>query len=359
MTNRVIAEIDLAALKHNYQRVKFYAPQSKVVAMIKANAYGHGLLPVAQALAQADMFGVARMEEAFTLRNHGILQPILLMSGFVDAEELIDCATAEFTVVVHTFAQIQLLETTPLPKPIAVWLKIDTGMHRLGFTPNQVEEAHARLIQCASVKQPLICLTHFANAYALADTQSTLRQWQQFQQWLPPLAGTSLANSAAIIAWPQTHGDFVRPGIMLYGASPFDELPATDFDLLPVMTLQSQLIAIHDYAQGEAVGYGGTWVSSKPSRIGVVAIGYGDGYPRHAKNGTPVLIRGMYCPLAGRVSMDFITVDLSLCPEAALGDVVTLWGKGLPVEEVAVCAETIPYELFCHVTSRVKFLYQS
>lgn len=359
MTDRVIAKIDLVALRHNYQRVKFYAPQSKVVAMIKANAYGHGLLPVAKALPEADMFGVARPEEAFALRNNGIQQPILLMSGFIDAEELIQFAAAEFTVAVHTFAQILLLETTPLPKQIAVWLKIDTGMHRLGFTPNQVAEAQARLLQCASVQKPLIWQTHFANAYALDDTQSTVAQWQRFQQLRPPSSGISLANSAAIIAWPQTHGEFVRPGIMLYGVSPFNDLPATDFDLLPVMTLQSQLIAIHDYAPGEAVGYGGTWVCPKPSRIGVVAIGYGDGYPRHAKNGTPVLIRGVRCLLAGRVSMDFITVDLSPCPDAVLGDVVTLWGKGLPVEEVATCAETIGYELLCHVTARVKFQYMS
>lgn len=357
--NRVTAEIDLTALNHNYQRVKHYAPQAKVVAMVKANAYGHGLLPLAKALPQADILGVARPEEAFALRAGGAQQPILLMSGFVDANELIEFAHAEFAAVVHTFEQIHLLETTLLPKPMTIWLKIDTGMHRLGFTSPQVAEAQFRLLQCASVQKPFVWLTHFASAYALNDTQKTVKQWEQFQQLSPPSAVTSLANSAAIIGWPQTQGDYVRPGIMLYGVSPFNDLPARDFGLLPVMTLRSQLIAIHDYEQGEAIGYGGNWVCPKRTRIGVVAIGYGDGYPRHARNGTPVLLNGVRCPLVGRVSMDFISVDLSFCSQAVLGDVVTLWGQGLPVEEVAACADTIPYELLCHVTSRVKFLYLS
>lgn len=355
MHHAATAHINLAALSHNLQRVKSLAKDAAVLAMIKANAYGHGLLRVANALHDADAFGVARIEEARQLFRYHSDKNIIVMAGFQDADELRYMAAFGLVPVVHTLQQIELLEQTSVTKAVAVWLKIDTGMHRLGFSPEEAGQAYERLSQCPQVAKPITTFTHFAEADELEhpSTQQQINRFNQVAKWPGP---KSLANSAGIIAWPQSHAEWVRPGIMLYGVSPFPERLAGELDLQPVMTLSSELIAIHDFCRGDEVGYGGTWVCPMDMRIGVAAVGYGDGYPRHAQNGTPVLVDNVMCTLAGRVSMDLITIDLSNHPTAKIGDAVVLWGEGLPVEKVALCANTIAYELLCHVTSRVRFL---
>jgi alanine racemase len=348
------ATIDLAALQHNWQRVKTFAPDCSLLAMIKSNAYGHGLLTVAKNLA-ADGFGVACLSEAVALREAGIQQTIILMRGMQSVAELHKAVEQQFSLVIHSPEQVRLLEQTTLPRPITIWLKLDTGMHRLGFPPHQAQTIYQRLQNCINVAKPLHILTHLAEADSLEKT-TTQRQIDLFKAttatWVGP---KSIANSAGIIAWPNAHSDWVRPGIMLYGVSPFSDREARDYDLQPMMTLCSHLIAVNTLQAGDAVGYGGTWTCPEEMRVGVVAVGYGDGYPRHAPNNTPVLIRGVRCPMIGRVSMDMLTVDLRTCPAAQVGDIVTLWGQGLPIEEIARHAGTIGYELLCQVTPRVQF----
>lgn len=350
-----IAYIDTSAFDHNLQRVKALAPHSSVLAMIKANAYGHGILRAAKALAAADGFGVARTGEALVLRNHGFTKPIAIMAGFLDAEELRAMAEYDLIPAIHTEQQLKLLFETPLEKPISVWLKMDTGMHRLGFDHNAISPAYRALLENPKIRKDITVFTHFAESDELSSPKSR-QQLTLFQQTIHWPGPKSLANSAAIIAWQDSHADWVRPGIMLYGVSPFTQQVAADYDLKPVMTLSSTLIAVHHLKRGDAIGYGSTFVCPEDMPIGVAAIGYGDGYPRHAPNGTPVLVDHVLCQLAGRVSMDLITIDLRPHPHATFGSEVVLWGRGLPVETVAKCAGTIAYELLCHVTSRVKFI---
>ena len=326
------------------------------MAMIKANAYGHGLLPVAKAVAQqTDAFGVARLQEALILRNNGVICPIMVMLGFFDAEELEQMGRHHLTPIIHTSEQIDLLEAAALPQPIQVWLKVDTGMHRMGFTAEEIPIVYRRLQACKQITPSTVLMTHFARADELTEF-TTPSQLEAFARFIADEQAKSSANSAGIMAWPASHHDWVRPGIMLYGVSPFAGRVGKDFDLKPVMTLMARIVAIHDLHAGDAVGYGGAWVCPDERRIAVVAIGYGDGYPRNARNGTPVLVNGVRCSLVGRVSMDLITIDLSCCPEAKLGDPVVLWGEGLPIEEVAACADTIAYELLCQVTPRVALI---
>lgn len=355
---RPTAYINLQALQHNLQRVRDYAPHAAVMAMIKANAYGHGLVPVATALSQADAFGVARIEEGITLRKNGISQPIVVMRGFLTVDELQQMVQYHLEAVIHTLSQADLLEQGRLPYPLAVWIKIDTGMHRLGLPLGCISEVQKRLQNCVNVQKPLRFMTHFANADNLASP-ITEQQINLFMQAVPSAATKSLANSAGIMHWKKAQSEWVRPGIMLYGASPFLNTSGKDFDLQPVMTLVSCIIAMHNLKAGDEIGYGGKWACPEDMPVAVVAIGYGDGYPRHARNGTPVLVNGIRCALIGRVSMDLITVDLRKCPHAKISDRVVLWGDDLPIEEVAACAETIPYELLCHVAARVEFRYKS
>jgi len=353
MTRSAEARIDLSALRHNFQRVRQSAPTSRVLAVIKANAYGHGMLRVAQALADADAFAVARLDEALSLRSAGVEKPIVLLEGFTTADELAALAQHGLETVVHNDFQIALLEQTRTDKPIPVWLKIDTGMHRLGIAPDETGVAWNRLQACGAVAKPIRFMTHFANS----DLRGDARNAAQIAQFTSALAGLhgecSSANSAAILALPETHADWVRPGIMLYGVSPFSDGRAQDEDLQPVMTLTTQLIAVSQHRKGDAIGYGGEWVCPEDMPVGVAAIGYGDGYPRHARAGTPVLIDGVRVPLIGRVSMDMITLDLRKHPNLRIGVEVVLWGNGLPVEEVAECAGTIAYQLLCGVAPRV------
>ncbi len=345
--------IDLNALRHNYQQVKMLAPDACVIAMVKSNGYGHGLVRVAQGLPQADALGVACIEEGMLLREAGIKNSIVLMEGLFDATELSLAAQYNFTLVVHHDEQVELLAARPELKPLSVWLKIDTGMHRLGFQPSAALQAYARLMKCSAVVKPIGLMTHFAEAES-EERKHTLRQIDLFNALTSSLSGPrSLANSAGIIAWPSAHGDWVRPGIMLYGVSPFAGRRGVEHHLQPVMSLCSQLIAIHHVAKGERIGYGGTWTSPEDMVVGIAALGYGDGYPWRAGSGMPVLVNNRPCVLIGRVAMDMLTVDLRTQPNAKVGDPVLLWGPGLPVEVIAAESGTSPYELLTRITQRV------
>lgn len=352
MSRPTFMTIDLAALKHNLERVRELAIGRSVMAMIKANAYGHGIVPVAQALTIANAFGVASLEEGIKLREAGITQPIVLIEGLFYTDELAEASRYDFTLVVHHLPHIEILEKALTIKPLNIWLKINTGMHRLGFDLELVEAVHQRLMKLSSVRKPIGLMTHFAEADHL-NSEATLKQMELFNT-IRLQGPRSLANSAGIIAWPQSHGDWVRPGLLLYGASPFQDKVGTDHGLKPVMTLHSRLIAINTVKKGHQVGYNGTWMAPKDTRIGVVGVGYGDGYPQFAANGTPVLVNGVECPLVGQVSMDMLMVDLSHQPQAKLGDPVVLWGKGLAVERVAKHCHTSAYEILTRMTPRPK-----
>ena len=329
------------------------APGRRVAAAVKAEGYGHGLVRVARTL-DADAFAVACIEEALTLREAGIDRPILLLEGVFEAAELPLCARHGLDIAVHHPEQVLMLERARLDRPLRVWLKLDTGMHRLGLEPETTPAVFKRMRNCPAVAVAIGLMSHLARADE-RDRDDTRQQWRVFEAATAGLPGErSLANSAAILGWPGTHFDWVRPGIMLYGASPFVDSLAPAEDLRPVMTLRTRLIAINRLRRGEPVGYGGTWICPEDMDVGVAAIGYGDGYPRHAPSGTPVLVNGRAAALVGRVSMDMITLDLRQHPEARIGDPVVLWGEGLPVERIAQAAGTISYTLLCGVTARVR-----
>ncbi len=353
----VKALIDLDACRHNLSIAKEAAPDSKCIAIIKANAYGHGMVEIAKALNDADMFGVARIDEAIQLREAGITVPVLLLEGFSSENELNLVRQHKLDCVIHNESQLDLLEQSTGEK-ISVYLKIDSGMHRLGFNPDDVVDVMQRLKKNTNVNTTVKLMTHLANADDKQD-DTTLKQIDVFYQSIESFssAETSIANSAGILGWPQSHALWNRPGIMLYGVSPFIKGKASDHNLKPVMTLSSQLVAVKKIKKGESIGYGGTYICEKDKTVGIVAIGYGDGYPRHAKTGTPVLVNNKRCSLLGRVSMDMICVNLDEQPATKVNDPVVLWGKGLPVEEIAESADTIAYELLCGVTGRVEFVY--
>jgi len=357
MSRGARALIDRDSLRHNLRRAREAAPGSRVMAVIKADGYGHGMARVAAALDDADAFAVACVEEAATLREYGVTCRIVLLEGVFAESELVYAAEQQLDVVVHAEEQLQLLERTSLRRPLRAWLKLDTGMHRLGFPPGQAARLWERLTDCAAVDGAPGLMTHLANAdvpgHAATDTQ--LRLFADVTDALPH-GERSVANSGAVLTLPAAHYDWVRPGIMLYGAAPFPDRTGADLALRPAMTLSTRLIAVNRHRRGEAIGYGGTWTCPEDMAVGVAAIGYGDGYPRHAGSGTPVLVNGRRAPLAGRVSMDMVCIDLRGHPEAAVGDPVVLWGEGLPVEEVARHAGTIGYELLCRVTRRVRFV---
>ena len=350
------AVLNVAAVQHNLQKVRTNAPNAKIMAVIKANAYGHGALRLAKALNdQVDAFAVARVNEGIYLRQAGITQRIAVLEGFTCAEELQQLQHHQLDIVVHSKAQLLLLEKQAEQTPIAAWLKIDTGMNRLGFKPDQFAAAYQRLTASSIIKQPINVMTHLANADNQQDamTQKQLTLFNETVSAFMPLE-RSIANSAGILAWQTAITEWVRPGIMLYGISPFAESTGEQLGLKAIMSLHSRLIAVKQISKGETVGYGGGWICEQDTLLGVVAIGYADGYPRYAKSGTPVLVNGQRVPLIGRVSMDMVTVDLGTHPNAKAGDAVTLWGESLPVEEIALWADTIPYTLVCGVTQRVK-----
>lgn len=348
------ASIDCAALRHNLQVVRGWAPQSRVMAVVKANAYGHGLVAVAQALISADAFAVARVEEGLSLRSAGIDKAVLLLEGVFDREQLEAAARFGFEWVVHTPEQVELLRAVPRGATFKIWLKLDSGMNRLGFKRAAFDAVLAELGNLPAVRQPVNFFTHLASADTPEST-ATRAQLEKFSAATQSRPGERcMANSATMLGFPEALGDWVRPGLVLYGASPLAGSIGTDYGLKPVMTLRSRIIALKEVQRGEQVGYGGTWTATRTTRLAVAAIGYGDGYPRSLSSGTPVLVNGERAALAGRVSMDMIGIDatdLSSAPK--LGDPVVLWGEGLPVEEIAVWADTIPYELLCGISQRV------
>jgi alanine racemase len=356
MTRPARAQISLANLRHNFSRVVQAAPHARVMAIIKANAYGHGLVQVAQALDKADAFGVVSLEEAIRLREAGCDRRIVLLEGLFSAEDVALICGYGLDIVVHALHQVELLERARLSRKVDCWLKVDSGMHRLGFAPQEVP-AIAQRLSALQGAGTLRYMTHFACADETGSS-ATSAQLACFNDVTRGISSQrSLANSAAILSWPDTHADWVRPGIMLYGSSPFTDRSAADLDLKPVMTLRSELIAVRARRKGDAIGYGGDWVCREDTRIGVVAMGYGDGYPRHATGGTPVLVNGRRAALAGRVSMDMLCVDLGADAHAHAGDEVILWGDGLPVDEIAQQSGTIAYELLCGVNRRVCYQY--
>lgn len=351
------ATIHLDALRHNLARVRQLAPGSRVMAVVKADGYGHGLERVAHALEGADAFGVASLSDAERLRAAGLSQRIVLLSGFDEAADLPQLRRLGLDSVVHHESQLALLDAdTGQGPPIRCWLKLDTGMHRLGFPASQADTVLARLRQQPNVDPEVVLMTHFASSDEFGGAQ-TPAQMAAFDAATGGLAGPrSLANSAAVLGWSQTHADWIRPGGALYGISVVHGRTGLDFGLEPAMSLTSRLIAINRVGRGEQVGYGASWTCPEDMPVGVVALGYGDGYPRLAPPGTPMLVNGVRVPTIGRISMDLITLDLRGVPDARVGDPVVAWGRGLPVEEVAASAGTIGYELVCSITRRVRFV---
>lgn len=355
-TSRPIrARISPAAILHNYRQAKRRAPGAKAWAVIKANAYGHGQWRAVEALrGEADGFAMLETENAVALREAGITQPIVLLEGIFSARDARAVVEHGLTTVIHCPEQLELLlATAPADAPLSICLKLNTGMNRLGFTERTLPAAWARLASLA--RADVMLMTHFAEADGARGVD-----WQlaRFNELAGDWSGKRcLANSAAILRHPQTHADWVRPGIMLYGSSPFAETTATELDLQPAMTLSSALIGVQDIAAGERVGYGGTFTAPRAMRIGVVACGYADGYPRHATSGTPIMVMGKRTQVVGRVSMDMLACDITDIPEAGIGAPVTLWGRGIAGEvtadEVAAAAGTISYELFCALAARV------
>jgi alanine racemase len=349
MSRPIQATISASALRHNYWAAKHQAPKSRVLAVVKANAYGHGIRRVARALDRADGFATLELDGAVALRDL-FPGPILLLEGFFDVAELGVIASSDLAVVVHNEHQLRMLETGGPAISLDVFLKINTGMNRLGFPVARARSSLERLQKSGAAKS-ITLMTHFATADGPEGIEESMRRFEAATEGIK--LPRSLANTAAIFSHPQSHADVARLGIGLYGATPYDNRTAASLGLMPAMTLSSQLIAIQDLMPGDCVGYGGEFRCVQPMRVGVVACGYADGYPRHAKSGTPVLVGGVRTNVVGRVSMDMITVDLGPVSDARVGTGVVLWGEGLPIDEVAMFAGTVGYELMCAVAPRV------
>jgi alanine racemase len=349
----ISATIDLRALRRNYGVARSRAPRSGAIAVIKANAYGHGLERAARALSDADGFAVVELEAAVRLRDAGYGQRIVLLEGFFEPRELSVIVAHKLSTVIHSAEQIDMMGNLPAGAALDVLVKLNTGMNRLGFQPDDFPAALTRIRNHPGVGA-ITLMTHFANA---DDERGVAWQLEIFARATGEASlPRSLANSAAILRYPETHAESVRPGIMLYGCSPFAESTGTDLGLEPAMTLASEIIAVRELAAGDTVGYGGIYVAQARTRIGVVACGYADGYPRHAPTGTPILVGDRLTRTLGRVSMDMLVVDLSDVPEARVGTRVVLWGAGNPVEHVASAAGTVGYELLCAITPRVRII---
>ena len=350
MTRPTQATVSLAALRHNYGVAKRKAPRSRVLAVVKANAYGHGIDRAARALADADGFATLELDGAVRLRERGFAGTILLLEGFFDPSELADIAAQGLSIAVHDEEQLAAMEGQRPAKPLDIYFKINTGMNRLGF-PVASARANLERLQKSGLARSITLMTHFATA---DGPEGITEAMQRFEEATKGIAlPRSLANSAAIFTHPEAHADVARLGIGLYGATPFADRTAESLGVKPAMTLSSRIIAIQDLMPGDCVGYGAEFRSMAPMRVGVVACGYADGYPRHAKSGTPVLVGGVRTNLVGRVSMDMVTVDLTPVPDAHVGTPVVLWGEGLPIDEVAMFAGTVGYELMCAVAPRV------
>jgi alanine racemase len=353
MSRPILAQVNLAALKANVRVAREHCPGAQLLAVVKANAYGHGLARILPALAETDGLALIELDAAVAMREQHYVRRLLLLEGFFAADELPEIAHRRLAIVVHHMEQVRMLETTTLPRPLEVFVKVNTGMNRLGFRPDELRGVVERLSGATTVAA-LRLMTHFARA---DEDEGLHEQSQRFEDACKGLPyPRSLANSAGVIRFKEVGGDYVRPGIMLYGSSPFPYDTAEMLGLQPVMTLRSELIAVQDIKANESVGYGGGYTAARAHRIGVIACGYADGYPRHAPNGTPVLVCGKKVRTAGRVSMDLMTVDLTDVPEATVGSPVVLWGAGLPVDDVAAAASTVGYELLCAVAPRVPFV---
>ncbi len=352
----VTAEINLKALVHNVNVIRGMVPESKIVAVVKANAYGHGLYTVADTLKdQVDAFAVARIDEALSLRQRGIKKPIILLEGFFEQADVPLIAQYDLLTAVHDLEQVEAIEKAQVEKPIGCWMKIDVGMHRLGASPDEISEMKSRLESCPNVKQPLGLISHLSVADTPEFFDYNREQIDYFLEVAKDFKGDlCLANSAGILFWPKSHTKWVRPGVILYGISPFADRVGSDFQLEPVMTLRSSLIAIRKIKKGAKVGYGAAWTAPCDTTLGIVSTGYGDGYPRTAPNGTPVWVNGRIVPSVGHVCMDMMFVDLGPNAQDKIGDKVVLWGKEVPVEKVAALCGTIPYELVCHIMPRVE-----
>jgi alanine racemase len=350
----VSVTVDIGALRNNLAVLRRLAPRSRVMAVIKANAYGHGLVAVARALESADALAVARLGEALTLREAAIKSPIVLLEGVLDREQLDAAAAADLELVVHCAEQLELLKAAPAGTRFRIWLKLDSGMNRLGFKGDAFRAAHAALSALPCVRAPLNLCTHLSSADS-PESPTTAEQLMVFEAATRSLPGErSMVSSAALLGFPDSHAEWVRPGLALYGISPFRDTTGTDHGLRPVMTLCSRVIALKDLAEGEQVGYGADWTATRPTRLAIASVGYGDGYPRSAASGTPILVNGERVGLAGRVSMDMLAIDITeMKSPVQVGDPVVLWGDGLPVEEIALWAETIPYTLVCGISQRV------
>lgn len=350
MSRPTLARIDLGALRHNFRIIRDRVAPARTWAVIKANGYGHGLVPVARALHEADGLAVSCLEEAIQLREAGIRQPVLLLEGLFAGDEMRVAYEAGLELVVHALESLALLESMPLPWP-RLWIKVDTGMNRLGFRPDEWPTLYER-IRRLSVAIPGL-MTHLASADQPANPR-VREQLSLFRRVSHDHPGPlSVANSAAVLQYPECHADWVRPGLLLFGVSPIPGSRVDSLGLKPVMTLASAILAVKQVRTGDRVGYGGVFEARHDGWIAIAAVGYGDGYPYHAPSGTPVWVGGRILPLAGRVSMDMIAIDTGADP-VSIGDPVILWGRELPVEDVARHAGTIPYELLCGVAQRVR-----
>ena len=358
MSRTTTATIHLGALRHNLARIKAMAAPARVMAVVKADAYGHGLERVARALdADAECFAVAALGDGLRLRAAGHRQRIVVLSGPDQSGDIAEMQRLQLDAAIHHEAQLHwLAEAAPGRGRLRVWLKIDSGMHRLGFAPERVADVHARLAAMPGIDPEIGLLSHFSDSEVF-DGEQTRAQMQRFAEATRGLAGPrSLSNSAAVLGWPEARADWVRTGGLLYGLSVVEGKSGADFGFRPAMTLTTRLIAINRVGKGESIGYNGTWTCPEAMPVGVAAVGYGDGYPRSAASGTPVRVGESTVPLIGRVSMDLITLDLRGAPQARVGDRVTLWGEGLPAETIARHAGTISYDLTCGMTRRVLFV---
>ena len=359
MNQTAIATVTLDHIRNNMRQIRTMMPGKKVLAMVKSNAYGHGLISIARTLSEVDALGVATIGEALQLRTAGITQKIVVMRGFITQEELhLFLRDPDLIACIHDHQQLVLLNQHHFLETDAlnIWLKIDTGMHRLGFEHHEFSDIYSKLMQCAAIKKPFVVCSHLADADN-PDSAFTEQQIQCFQKITKNLQiEKSILNSAGILAYPESAFEWIRPGLMIYGISPFatnDSRNTLMKDFRPAMTLSSKLISIKPVKKGEKIGYSCTFTAPRDMTIGIVGMGYGDSYPRQAKNGTPVLIRDQRCPIVGRVSMDMITVDVSHVKNAVVDDTVILWGEHLLVSEIAENVNTVSHELLCHLTGRV------
>jgi alanine racemase len=354
MPRPISVRFDTAALAHNLGVVRAAAPASRVWAVVKANAYGHGLIRTAGALRAADGYALLDLAEAARLREAGFLHPILLLEGVFEPRDLETVDALHLTPVVHNIAQIAMLEHAALRRPLDIYLKCNTGMNRLGFAGDAARHAHERLRRLPQVKS-ITLMTHFADADGPTGVAGQCANMAAITSGIA--APKSMANSAAILRHPQTHGDWTRPGIALYGASPFPDQSADQLGLKPVMSLQSEIIAVQDLRAGDGIGYGYIYRAERDMRVGVVACGYADGYPRHAPGtnaaGAPILVDGVRTRTVGRVAMDMLYVDLTPASRARVGSPVVLWGAGLSADELALACGTVSYELMCALAARV------